>query len=328
MSICLSMSIYLPVAEIQVSLIYLLSAGILAGFLSGLYGIGGGLITVPIMLSLGIDLRIVIATSTAQILVISAINAIKGIYERRVDVKLGFQLFIGSICGTCIGILCVKIMNRFDIFDIVVSIMYILMTSIISIILLFDGLIQIFIGGKIRNSQNYGIPEKTKYEIEWQSFKKQLANQMKAKIFDSEYNYKFNIFENRDRMIYKIFCGMIVGYISSIMGIGGGFITIPLMVYFFGINIFIATATSAFIISMTMLINAMNNFVTSDRVDIILLFAVVIASPIGSYFGSKIAKFTDQRILKIGFSILLMCVAIQFIFMITKPSSLISITSI
>jgi uncharacterized membrane protein YfcA len=259
------MSIYLPIAELSVNIILLLSIGGVVGFLSGMFGLGGGFLMTPILIFMGIPTNVAVATSANQI-VASSISGTIGYWRQGlVDFKMGGVLLIGSFFGSILGVWIFSRLVVLGQIDTVISILYFALLTSIGLIMLIES--SQVIRDRVRRKT-------VKRKIHYHNWAHKLPFKMKF------YRSKLYI-----SAIPPIIIGFVIGILSATMGIGGTFILIPAMIYFLGMPTSKVIGTSLFqIIFVTALVTLLHA-TTTFAVDAVLAFFLIIASVIGAQLG-------------------------------------------
>ena len=259
------MSIYLPIAELSVNIILLLSIGGVVGFLSGMFGLGGGFLMTPILIFMGIPTNVAVATSANQI-VASSISGTIGYWRQGlVDFKMGGVLLIGSFFGSILGVWIFSRLVVLGQIDAVISILYFALLTSIGLIMLIES--SQVIRDRVRRKT-------VKRKIHYHNWAHKLPFKMKF------YRSKLYI-----SAIPPIIIGFVIGILSATMGIGGTFILIPAMIYFLGMPTSKVIGTSLFqIIFVTALVTLLHA-TTTFAVDAVLAFFLIIASVIGAQLG-------------------------------------------
>ena len=259
------MSIYLPIAELSVNRILLLSIGGVVGFLSGMFGLGGGFLMTPILIFMGIPTNVAVATSANQI-VASSISGTIGYWRQGlVDFKMGGVLLIGSFFGSILGVWIFSRLVVLGQIDTVISILYFALLTSIGLIMLIES--SQVIRDRVRRKT-------VKRKIHYHNWAHKLPFKMKF--------YKSKLYISA---IPPIIIGFVIGILSATMGIGGTFILIPAMIYFLGMPTSKVIGTSLFqIIFVTALVTLLHA-TTTFAVDAVLAFFLIIASVIGAQLG-------------------------------------------
>ena len=259
------MSIYLPIAELSVNIFLLLSLGGVVGFLSGMFGLGGGFLMTPILIFMGIPTNVAVATSANQI-VASSISGTIGYWRQGlVDFKMGGVLLIGSFFGSILGVWIFSKLVALGQIDTVISILYFSLLTSIGMIMLIES--SQVIRDRVRRKT-------VKRKIHYHNWAHKLPFKIKF--------YKSKLYISA---IPPIIIGFVIGILSATMGIGGTFILIPAMIYFLGMPTSKVIGTSLFqIIFVTALVTLLHA-TTTFAVDAVLAFFLIIASVIGAQLG-------------------------------------------
>ena len=232
------MNIYLPIAEMSVSVFVFLGLGGAVGFLSGLFGVGGGFLMTPLLIFSGVPAAVAVGTEAAQIVASSVSGAIAQWRRRNVDVKLGVILLVGGILGSIIGVEMVKILRRVGQFELFVALSYVTFLGVIGILMLIESI------NAIRSARS-GTPRRLR-ESGQHSWIHKLPLKMRfhrSKLYISA--------------IPPMMIGAFVGFLGAIMGAGGGFIMVPAMIYLLRVPTNVVVGTSLFqIVFVSVLIGA------------------------------------------------------------------------
>jgi len=285
------MSIYLPIAELSVNIFLLLSLGGIVGFLSGMFGLGGGFLMTPLLIFIGIPTNVAVATSANQI-VASSISGTLGHWRQgQVDFKMGCILLIGALFGSILGIWIFKILVITGQLDTVIAILY--FTLLISI-----GLLMLIESSQVIRDR---IRKKTvKKKIHYHNWAHKLPFKMRF--------YKSKLYIS---IIPPILLGFIIGILSAVMGIGGAFILIPAMIYFLGMPTSKVIGTSLFqIIFITALVTLLHA-TTTFAVDALLAFVLIISSVIGAQLGVITATKLRGEDIRALLAVIVLIVAVK-----------------
>jgi uncharacterized membrane protein YfcA len=270
------MEIYLPIAEIPMNIFWLLLAGFFAGILSGLFGIGGGFIMTPLLIFMGVTPAIAVASSANQIIASSFSGFLTHARRKNVDFKMGNILILGGFVGSSIGVMIFKFLKVFGQIDLVISLLYIFILG--------------FIGMSMAIESSNAIL-KVKAKSMKVNKREKLFNKLPFKVDFPRSDLKISILVP---IIVSVFSGVLV----SIMGIGGGFIMIPAMIYILGMPTSVVVGTSLFqVIFVTSNVTILH-VLTTQSVDIVLAGVLLISSVIGAQFGTRIALFCPAEKLR------------------------------
>ncbi len=307
------LDIYLPIAQTSINLLVLVFIGLASGLLSGLYGIGGGIIAVPIMILSGIPTPIAIATSLLQILAISSVNVIRNISSGNVKFNIGLKLGVFSIFGSLLGTKIFIILSKTEYFYTIIYFLYTLFIGYIAFITIKDA---------VKSIKKYGLykSEKVAKKAEYKPDKAFELNALNFENFMSQFGVEPIVSKHHKKRKQEKFlngikiaiAGFSIGIVSGILGVGGGFITMPVIMYIFRQNIQVAAITSAFVAFITTMPACIKQFIATDYIDPVLAISVCIFAAIGVRFGNQLAKVLPLNILKILFGTLLVSIAIQF----------------
>ena len=292
------MQIYLPIAEISVNILLLIGLGGIVGILSGMFGVGGGFLMTPLLFFIGIPPAVAVASEANQILGASFSGAIAHFRRKNVDIKMGFLLILGGIIGSIFGVELFRIFKNLGQLELIIKVCYVLFLGIIGIIMFFESLRALNYKSKnikVRKTRHHswvqGLPLKMRFRT--------------SNLYISS--------------IPAVFIGFFVGILASIMGIGGGFIIVPAMIYILGMPTKVVVGTSLFqiifVTGVTTYLHAVKNF----SVDIILSFLLLVGGVIGAQFGVRIGlklKAEQLRIL-LAILVLAMCLKITLELFIT-----------
>jgi uncharacterized membrane protein YfcA len=303
------MSIYLPIAELSVNIFLLLSIGGVVGFLSGMFGLGGGFLMTPILIFMGIPTNIAVATSANQI-VASSISGTIGYWRQGlVDFKMGGVLLIGSFFGSILGVWIFSKLVVLGQIDTVISILYFSLLTSIGLIMLIES--SQVIRDRVRRKT-------VKRKIHYHNWAHKLPFKIKF--------YKSKLYISA---IPPIIIGFVIGILSATMGIGGTFILIPAMIYFLGMPTSKVIGTSLFqIIFVTALVTLLHA-TTTFAVDAVLAFFLIIASVIGAQLGVLAANKLRGEEIRALLAIIVLGVATKIALdLLVEPSEIFNISVI
>ena len=303
------MSIYLPIAELSVNIFLLLSIGGVVGFLSGMFGLGGGFLMTPILIFIGIPTNVAVATSANQI-VASSISGTIGYWRQGlVDFKMGGVLLIGSFFGSILGVWIFSKLVVLGQIDTVISILYFSLLTSIGLIMLIES--SQVIRDRVRRKT-------VKRKIHYHNWAHKLPFKMKF--------YKSKLYISA---IPPIIIGFVIGILSATMGIGGTFILIPAMIYFLGMPTSKVIGTSLFqIIFVTALVTLLHA-TTTFAVDAVLAFFLIISSVIGAQVGVLAANKLRGEEIRALLAIIVLGVATKIALdLLVEPNEIFNISVI
>ena len=262
------MDIYLPIAEIPVNILYVLFLGVFAGVLAGMFGIGGGFIMTPVLIFMGISPAIAVASSANQIIASSVSGFRVHFQKKAVDFLMGSYLLVGGLVGSVLGTWLFSVLKELGQIDLIISLLYVFFLGGIGIAMGLES------WRTIHNKKNNIEKEKKP--------KKDLYANLPWKV-------EFPRSELEISILLPIIIGFISGIIVSIMGIGGGFLTIPAMVYLLRMPSSLVIGTSLYQMILTTIVVTFFHAYYSQTVDIVLAMLLLSGSVIGAQFGTKLS---------------------------------------
>ncbi len=300
--------IYLPIAEIPVNILLVLLLGLSAGFLSGMFGIGGGFLATPFLMFIGIPPAIAVSTSTNQIIAASVSGLLVQIRKRSVDIKMGLFLVLGGFFGSTFGVSIFRLLQNSGHIDIVIAFVYVIFLGTISVTMLVDSV-------RTLMEKKYGVTWDKKPEKPEGGFLKSLER--------LPWQVYFPKSEITVSILIPIILSAGIGILVSLMGIGGGFLMIPAMIYILRMPSSMVVGTSLFQIVFIASNATFLQAVTSNNVDILLAFLMIISSAIGAQIGTRAGYKVDADSMRSFLALLLLGVCIKMLFILfTEPSHL------
>ncbi|MCT4557810.1 MAG: sulfite exporter TauE/SafE family protein [Pelagimonas sp.] len=298
------MQIYLPIAEVSVNAFLLLGLGGIVGILSGMFGVGGGFLMTPLLFFIGIPPAVAVATEANQIVASSFSGVLAHFRRRSVDLKMGCVLLVGGLIGAALGVWIFNYLKSLGQVDLLVKLCYVAFLGIIGSLMFVESL------NALRKSRRGAPPKRKKHN--W--------------IHGLPFKMRFRTSGLYISVIPPVLVGVCVGILAAIMGVGGGFIMVPAMIYLLGMPTKVVVGTSLFqiifVTGFTTLLHATTNFTVDVVLAVLLLVGGVIGAQIGTVIGTKL-KAEQLRILLAGM-VLLVCgkLALDLLIM---PSELFSI---
>ena len=302
------MQIYLPIAEIPVNILLILLLGLTTGFLAGMFGIGGGFIATPLLMFIGIPPAIAVSTSTNQIIASSVSGVFAHFRKSSVDIKMGLVLVVGGFIGSTLGVSIFKILQKTGHIDLVVALTYVIFLGTISITMLIDSI--------------KTLVEK-KYGVTWEKNENGNLDKFLAKIDRLPWKSHFPKSDITVSLIVPIVLSIGIGILVALMGVGGGFLMIPAMIYILRMPSSVVVGTSLFQIVFIASNATFLQAVTNNTVDIVLAFLMIISSSIGAQIGTRTGYKVDADSMRSFLSLLLLGVCVKMLFVLFKhPESL------
>lgn len=265
------MNLYLPIAELSVNVFLLLSMGGAVGFLSGLFGVGGGFLMTPLLIFIGVPPAVAVGTEANQIVASSVSGVIAHMRLRNVDFKMGLFLTIGGFIGSTAGVGIFTFLRDLGQVDLLISLSYVLFLGTVGALMLFESLRSIIrirkmgTAGRGKLHQHtwlHGLPFKVRFR--------------RSRLYVSA--------------LLPIIIGFFVGILAAIMGVGGGFIMVPAMIYILGMPTAVVVGTSLFQIIFVTANVTMLQAINNQTVDILLALILLTGAVIGAQIGSKMSR--------------------------------------
>ncbi|MBC7831154.1 MAG: sulfite exporter TauE/SafE family protein [Hyphomicrobium sp.] len=301
------MHIYLPIAEMSVNAALFLGMGCAVGFLSGLFGVGGGFLLTPLLIFMGVPSAVAVGTGAMQILASSVSGAIAQYRRNNVDVKMGMVLVAGGVVGSVIGVSLMKILRQAGQFDLFVSLSYVTFLGAVGALMLIESvntLRRTRVGQPVsarktgQHNWVHGLPFKMRFH--------------RSKLYIS--------------VIPPAMIGAFVGFMAAIMGVGGGFVMVPAMIYLLRVPTSVVIGTSLFQIVFVMAVTTWLQATQNKAVDVVLAMLLIIGGVIGAQFGATAGgKLKGEQLrFMLAALVLLVCLRIGWDLM-AKPSEIYSI---
>jgi uncharacterized membrane protein YfcA len=302
------MQIYLPIAEIPVNIILILLIGFFAGFLAGMFGIGGGFLATPFLMFIGIPSAVAVATSTNQIIASSVSGLLAQFRKGNVDIKMGLFLVLGGFIGSTLGVSIFKILQTTGQTDVVVAMIYVIFLGAI--------------GYKMLKESAKSLLAK-KYNVTWKKSDSKKLEKLLQKIDELPWKANFAKSDITVSVLVPIALSMGVGILVALMGIGGGFLMIPAMIYILKMPSNVIVGTSLFQIVFIASNATFLQAVANNTVDIVLASLMIISSAIGAQIGTRVGYKVDADSLRSFLSILILLICFKMLFsLFLTPSSL------
>jgi len=296
-------SLYLPIAGTSIDVIFLLGLGAVVGLLSGLFGVGGGFLMTPLLIMAGISPTVAAASDSNQIVAASTSGTYAHYRMGNVDFKMGLLLLIGGLIGGTIGVQTIKTLRAIGNADFVIKITYVGMLGIVGFYMFMESL------QKIRQKA----PDISKRARKRPSIYTRFVQAMPWKM-------RFSTSGVIISPIVPILLGGFVGLLAAIMGVGGGFIMVPVMVYLLRMPMHVVVGTSLFQILFTCINVTIIQAILNHTVDVILAIVLLLGSTIGAQFGARLTRRLKVDQLKILLaSIVLLVMVKMFLDLIIPP---------
>ena len=284
------MEYFLPIAQVEINIIYIFILSLVVGVLSGLFGVGGGFLMTPFLIFLGIPPAYAVPNEASNILGTSVSGSTTHYLKGTLDYKMGFMIVIGGTFGTLLGILTFTYLKDIGKINEVISLAYMYVLAILGTFMLIQGVSEI---DKARKKIVVRKKLHVHYWIHGLPFRMRFK---KSKVYESIFT--------------PIIIGMIVGYIAAIMGVGGAFILVPAMIYIIGMPTKLIPGTSLFVtIFISAIVTILHAF-NYGSIDLILVTVLILGSILGVQVGQKIGEKVDSSQFKTILAVLLLLVGI------------------
>ena len=299
------MQIYLPIAEVSVNAFLLLGLGGIVGVLSGMFGVGGGFLMTPLLFFIGIPPAVAVATEANQIVASSFSGVLAHLKRRTVDLRMGTVLLTGGLVGAALGVVVFNYLKSLGQVDLLVKLCYVVFLGVVGGLMFIESLHALRRAGKPGAR-----PQRKRHN--W--------------VHNLPFKMKFRVSGLYISVIPPLMVGTFVGVLAAIMGVGGGFIMVPAMIYLLGMPTKVVIGTSLFQIIFVTAFTTMLHATTNYTVDVVLAVLLLIGGVIGAQIGTRIGvklKAEQLRILLAGM-VLLVCGKLA-LDLLLQPSELFSI---
>lgn len=301
------MQIYLPIAEMSVNILLLLGLGGAVGFLSGMFGVGGGFLMTPLLIFAGIPPAVAVGTEANQIVASSVSGVLAHWHRRAVDFKMGGVLVAGGMTGAVVGVYIFRILRELGQVDLLISLCYVVFLGIIGSLMLNESLRTIHrarTGAPARRRKPrhhtwiQGLPLRMRFP--------------RSKLYIS--------------CIPPIVLGFVVGFLAAIMGVGGGFIMVPAMIYLLRMPTNVVVGTSLFQIIFVTAVTTILHAVTNQTVDFLLAFLLLIGGVTGAQFGARAGRKLKAEELRALLALLVLGVCLRLLLgLVMEPGDIFSL---
>jgi uncharacterized membrane protein YfcA len=298
------MQIYLPIAEVSVNAFLLLGLGGLVGILSGMFGVGGGFLLTPLLFFIGIPPAVAVATEANQIVASSFSGVLAHFKRKTVDLRMGVVLLIGGLVGAALGVQVFNALRAIGQVDLLVRLCYVVFLGIIGALMFVESL------GAIRRSKaTAGASPPRRHHRGW--------------IHALPFKMRFRTSGLYLSVIPPLIVGLCVGVLAAIMGVGGGFIMVPAMIYILGMPTKVVVGTSLFQIIFVTAFSTLLHATTNYTVDMILAVLLLIGGVVGAQVGARIGVKLKAEQLRILLAIMVLAVCGKLAFdLLVQPSEL------
>ncbi len=283
------MQIYLPIAEVSVNALLLLGLGGLVGVLSGMFGVGGGFLLTPLLFFIGIPPAVAVATGTNQIVASSFSGVLAHLRRKTVDLRMGLVLLAGGMVGAALGVQLFAWLRAQGQVDLLVTLCYVVFLGIVGGLMFVESL------SALRRNRRADAPAKPRKR------QTDLAHALPLKV-------KFRTSGLYISVLPPLVIGLAVGVLSAVMGVGGGFIMVPALIYLIGMPTKVVIGTSLFQILFVTGFATLLHASTTYSVDIVLALLLIVGGVVGAQIGTQIGLRMKAEQLRILLAILVLMV--------------------
>jgi hypothetical protein len=287
------LQIYLPIADLPVNIFLVLGMGLAVGFISGMFGIGGGFLMTPLLIFIGISPAVAVASVASHIAASSFTGAINYWRKRAIDLALGMMLLSAGILGTAVGVWLFTKLRELDQLDLMIGLSYVTLLTAVGGMMIYES-----VKAELRTRRGmpatlrrpgshtwlHGLPLKMRFK--------------RSKIYVSAIP------------VWAI--GFIIGFIGAIMGIGGGFLLVPMLIYFLRVPTATVIGTSMMLTLITMASATVMHAATNHLVDAVLALILMVGGVIGAQFGSRTGQKMRGERLRLLLGLLVFAVGLRF----------------
>jgi uncharacterized protein len=302
------MQLYLPIAEVSVNIFLLLGLGGVVGLLSGLFGVGGGFLITPLLFFIGIPPAVAVATGANQVVASSVSGVMAQVRRKAVDFRMGMVLLVGGIAGSAAGVWVFAWLSALGQIDLFVQLSYVLFLGLIGAMMLQESL------RTMHRTRRPGSASVRRSHVHtW-------VHKLPLKV-------KFRTSGLYISVLPPMLVGAVVGFLAAIMGVGGGFIMVPAMIYLLGMPTKVVVGTSLFQIIFVTAFTTLMHAITSQTVDMLLALVLIVGGVIGAQIGARLGLRLKAEQLRILLSLLVLAVAAKIALdLLLTPKELFSIT--
>ena len=299
------MNIYLPIAEVSVDAFVLLGLGGGVGFLSGIFGVGGGFLMTPLLIFIGIPPAVAVATEANQIVASSFSGVLAHWRRKTVDFKMGLVLLLGGLVGSAIGVQIFSALRALGQVDLLVALCYVVFLGIVGSLMFVESL------NAMRKARQ-GRARVTRKRHNW--------------VHGLPFRMRFKTSNLYISAIPPFLVGLLVGTLAAIMGVGGGFIMVPAMIYLLGMAATVVVGTSLFQIMFVTGATTLMHAIINQTVDGVLAVILLVGGVVGTQIGVRVGPKLKAEQLRILLAILVLAVCVKLgIDLVTTPDEFFTI---
>ena len=299
-------NLYLPLAGNSTNIVLLFGLGGLVGFLSGLFGVGGGFLMTPLLIMVGIPSTVAAASDSNQIVAASTSGSYAHYRLGNVDFKMGLLLIVGGVLGGTVGVQFIKVLRAMGNADFVIKITYVVMLGVIGFYMFAESLQSL----RKKPVETRRVEAPTKVSL------------YNRTIQALPYQMHFEKSGITLSPLLPLILGVFVGILAAIMGVGGGFIMVPVMVYMLRMPMHVVVGTSLFQILFTCINVTVMQSISNHTVDMVLAIILLLGSTLGAQFGVRLSRRLKADQLKILLASIVLLVMVQMLVSLVLPPHL------
>lgn len=304
------MDVYLPIANLSVNGLVIVALGALTGILSGLFGVGGGFLTTPLLIFYGIPPTVAAASAATQVTGASVSGVLAHNRRGGVDYRMGGVLVVGGIFGAMIGAGLFSFFQAIGQIDVVINILYVFMLGSIGALMMKEALAAL----NIRQSKSQQRAAKRRHH---------------PLVAALPYRWRFYASGLYISPLAPLILGTGVGILTMLMGVGGGFMLVPAMLYILGISGKVVVGTSLFNILFVTMATTMTHALTTKAVDLVLAALLLVGSVLGAQFGTRLALKLKPDWLRLALATIVLLVALRMLFGLSiQPDEVYSVVNL
>ena len=298
------MDVYLPIANLSVNGLWIVALGGLTGVLSGLFGVGGGFLTTPLLIFYGIPPTVAAASASTQVTGASVTGVLAHGGRGGVDYRMGAVMVAGGVIGSGFGALLFRFFRSIGQIDVVISALYVILLGTIGLLMARESVQTLRGKGNAQAARRRHHPLVASLPMRWRFYRSGLYISPLA----------------------PLVVGIAVGILTMLMGVGGGFILVPAMLYILGMSANVVVGTSLYNILFVTMATTMMHSLTTKAVDIVLVFLLLVGSVTGAQFGSQLAVKAKPEILRLILAAIVLMVAFRmFLGLFYQPDEIYTI---
>jgi uncharacterized membrane protein YfcA len=302
------MEIYLPIAEVSLDIFVLLGLGAAVGFLSGVFGVGGGFLLTPLLIFIGVPPTVAVASSANQLVGASVSGVLAHWRRGNVDFKMGYVLLVGGLAGSVLGVWIFTLLKRLGQIELTISICYVLLLGTLGALMMIESIRALF------RLHRPGASRRRLHQHTWMHGLPLKARFRRSRLYISA--------------LLPVGIGFVIGIFSAILGIGGGFIMVPAMIYMLGMPTAVVPGTSLLqIIFVAANVTVLQAY-TNQTVDAVLALVLLVGGVVGARIGTRFGMRLRGEQLRFLLALMVLAVAAKLsVDMTVRPAGLYSIAS-